>query len=369
MAGAYFLCCDLLINLAPSRTPAYWIGAKMHFLVTGHTGFKGAWLSLLLKKMGHEVSGIALEPEEKSLFNQAKVGEFLLNDIRLDIRNQSDFSKAVKRIEPDVAIHLAAQSLVREAYRNPTLTFETNVMGTLNFLHSTDESRSVISRLIVTTDKVYKNKIPQVPFSEEDELGGSDPYSASKAMADILTQSWIKSVSAKTTMIARAGNVIGGGDYSYERLLPSLLDSYSQNKIPVLRYPNAVRPWQHVLDCLDGYLLLIENAHRKDLSRVWNIGPSLKDVKQVKEVTERIAINLGVNPVWEQESNVEFIEQDWLVLDSSRIQSKLHWKEALNFDSSVSWTCDWHTGIRSGKSALELCEKQIEDYISLQSKK
>lgn len=341
----------------------------MHFLVTGHTGFKGAWLSLLLKRLGHEVSGIALEPEEKSLFNQANVGNFLLNDIRLDIRSQTDFSDAVRRIEPEVAIHLAAQSLVREAYRNPSFTFETNVLGTLNFLKSTEASKSVKCRLVITTDKVYKNKYPQIPFVEEDELGGLDPYSASKAMADIMTQSWIKNISTMPTMIARAGNVIGGGDYSHERLLPSLLDSYSQDKVPVLRYPNAVRPWQHVLDCLDGYLLLLENAHIKDRSRIWNIGPDLKDIKQVKEVADQVAVNLGVNPAWEKDGEAEYAEQDWLVLNSSKIQSELGWKETLNFEAGISWTCDWHTGMRSGKSALELCEKQIEDYLSLKSKK
>jgi CDP-glucose 4,6-dehydratase len=341
----------------------------MHFLVTGHTGFKGAWLTILLRKLGHEVSGIALEPEAVSLFNQAKLGNVLLNDFRLDIRNQSDFSKAVSSIEPDFAIHLAAQSLVRDSYRNPALTFETNVLGTLNFLRSTEDSKSVKSRLVVTTDKVYKNKYPQIPFLEEDELGGSDPYSASKAMADILTQSWSESASTKPTIVARAGNVIGGGDYSNGRLLPSLLDSYSQGLVPTLRYPEAVRPWQHVLDCLDAYLHLLEIAQTRSISRIWNIGPSLKDVKCVKEVAERAAINLGVNPEWEREREVEYKEEDWLVLNSSKIQTELQWREKLDFNSSIAWTCDWHMGMLSGKSPLELCENQIEDYLSLQSKK
>lgn len=341
----------------------------MHFLVTGHTGFKGAWLTILLRKLGHNVSGIALDPEKESLFNKAQVHKLLLNDFRLDIRNHSDFSKAVTRIEPDFAIHLAAQSLVRDAYRDPAFTFETNVFGTLNFLRATEESNSIKSRLVVTTDKVYKNKSPQIPFLEADELGGADPYSASKAMADILTQSWIQTVSDKPTIIARAGNVIGGGDYSHERLLPSLLDSYSKGIVPILRYPDAVRPWQHVLDCLDGYLLLLEQSQLSSVSRIWNIGPSLKDVKKVKEVAERVAINLGVNPEWEREREVEYKEQEWLVLDSSKIQTELHWKEKLDFSSSISWTSDWHTGLLSGKNALELCESQVEEYLSLQSKK
>lgn len=341
----------------------------MHFLVTGHTGFKGSWLVLLLKQLGHEVSGIALDPEEKSLFHEAQVSEFLQNDFRIDIRNQEELTKAVVSSEADVAIHLAAQSMVRDSYRNPSLTFETNVNGTMNFLRSTDKSDSIKSRLIVTTDKVYKNRNLTIPYVEEDQLGGLDPYSASKAMADILTQSWMLNVSKKPTMIARAGNVIGGGDYSRERLLPGLLESYSQSRVPVLRYPEAVRPWQHVLDCLYGYLFLLKESHNNHPNRVFNIGPNLKDVKQVKEVAELVALNLNSNLKWEREKKVEFQEQSWLVLDSSKIQNELSWKEALDFNTSVLWACQWHLRKLSGSNAKDLCWAQILDYLELQSKK
>jgi CDP-glucose 4,6-dehydratase len=342
---------------------------NLHFLVTGHTGFKGAWLTLLLKSQGHTVSGIALDPEEKSLFNQANIGELLLNDFRVDIRYKDDFSEAVRKTNPDIAIHLAAQSLVRNSYRDPALTFETNVLGTLNFLRATEQLNNLKSRLVVTTDKVYKHKLPNKHFVEEDELGGSDPYSASKAMADILTQSWINQDRRIPTMIARAGNVIGGGDYSHERLLPNLLDSYISKQVPVLRYPAAIRPWQHVLDCLDAYLLLLDNSENTNQFSTWNIGPIQSDIKAVSEVTEMVALSLGVEPTWEHAARSEFKEQDWLVLDSSRIRNELDWTESLNLEKSIAWTCDWHLGALQGMSARDLCYGQIASYLELQSKK
>lgn len=341
----------------------------MHFLVTGHTGFKGSWLVLLLKQLGHEVSGIALAPEENSLFREAEVSELLRNDLRIDVRNQEELSRAVVSIGADYAIHLAAQSMVRDSYRKPLLTFETNVNGTLNFLIATDKCDSIRSRLVVTTDKVYKNRNLNIPYVEEDQLGGSDPYSASKAMADILTQSWILNVHGKPTMIARAGNVIGGGDYSRERLLPGLFDSYAQGRVPVLRFPEAVRPWQHVLDCLDGYLFLIKESHNGHQNRIFNVGPNLEDVNQVKEVADLVALNLQSNLGWHRDKNVEFQEQNWLVLDSSKIQTDLGWKGTLDFKSSVLWACQWQLGKLSGLDARNLCDSQISNYLDLQSKK
>jgi CDP-glucose 4,6-dehydratase len=318
---------------------------------------------------GHTVSGIALDPEEKSLFNQANIGVLLENDIRIDVRNLEDFSEAVKAANPDIAIHLAAQSLVRNSYRDPALTFETNVLGTLNFLRSTDQLNNIKSRLVITTDKVYKHKLPNKPFVEDDQLGGLDPYSASKAMADLLTQSWINQDRRIPTMIARAGNVIGGGDYSHERLMPSVLDSYLKRQVPILRYPSAIRPWQHVLDCLDAYLLLLENSGNTKGRTTWNIGPAQIDIKDVSEVTEMVALNLGVEPKWNHEGTAEFKEQDWLVLDSSKIRNELGWTETLNLESSVLWTCDWHLEVLKGNSARDICNSQIASYLELQSKK
>jgi len=193
----------------------------MHYLITGHTGFKGSWLSLMLQVQGHTVSGISLDPLEKSLFNQANLGEIFENDFRIDIRNSKEFRQAVEKVEPEVIIHLAAQPLVRESYKDPIGTFETNVLGTLNLLEATKELSNLKSTLIITTDKVYKNYNHLRGYVETDELGGDDPYSASKAAADIATQSWVKSFATSPVAIARAGNVIGGGDYGFCTLCPS----------------------------------------------------------------------------------------------------------------------------------------------------
>ena len=224
----------------------------MHFLITGHTGFKGAWLSMLLHARGHTVSGISLQPETNSLFIQANVQKFLERDIRCDINESSKLTSYFNETKPDVVIHLAAQALVRESYNNPITTFETNVMGTLNVMKASQQLRDLKGQLIVTTDKVYKNMNKTSGYVESEALGGQDPYSASKAMADIAAQSWLSSFDNPPTAIARAGNVIGGGDICADRLIPDLIQSYSNGSKPKLRAPNSIRPWQHVLDCLNG---------------------------------------------------------------------------------------------------------------------
>jgi CDP-glucose 4,6-dehydratase len=230
----------------------------MHFLITGHTGFKGAWLSLLLRERGHNVSGISLEPENNTLYKSASIGKFFEHDIRCDIRDLDRLQRNFNSISPDVVIHLAAQALVRESYKDPIRTFETNVHGTINVLKASQNLPKLKAQLIVTTDKVYKNMDKLNAYIESDPLGGQDPYSASKAMADIATQSWLSSFVNAPTGIARAGNVIGGGDISTDRLIPDLIKSYTSGLTPRLRAPKAVRPWQHVLDCLNGYLSLVD---------------------------------------------------------------------------------------------------------------
>ena len=198
----------------------------MHFLITGHTGFKGAWLNLILHQRGHLVSGISLQPEPGSLFERANIGKFLENDIHCDIRHLTNLTSHFERIKPDVVIHLAAQPLVRESYKNPIETFETNVIGTVNVLKASQQVKQLRAQLIVTTDKVYKNTSKPSGYVETETLGGQDPYSASKAMADIATQSWISSFENAPTAIARAGNVLGGGDVCADRLIPDLINSY-----------------------------------------------------------------------------------------------------------------------------------------------
>jgi CDP-glucose 4,6-dehydratase len=235
----------------------------MHYLISGHTGFKGAWLVMLLKSRGHEVSGFSLDPLKGSLFAEAKVAKLLLGDYRQDIRDFNGTLKVFKQTQPDVFIHMAAQPLVLESYKHPVDTFEINVNGTLNVLRAAQEVKSLKGQLIITTDKVYKNEGLKKAFKESDALGGDDPYSASKAMADILTQSWMNSFPKIPTAIGRAGNVIGGGDASPDRLIPDIIKNLKVGQAPQIRHPEYVRPWQHVLDCLNGYLFVIEHLLKR----------------------------------------------------------------------------------------------------------
>jgi CDP-glucose 4,6-dehydratase len=339
----------------------------MHYLVTGHTGFKGSWLSLMLQMQGHTVSGISLDPFEKSLFNQAGLNSLFENDLRIDIRNSSLLTQAVKQLEPEVIIHLAAQPLVRESYKDPTGTFETNVLGTLNLLEATKQLANLKATLIITTDKVYKNHNHLRGYVETDELGGDDPYSASKAAADIATQSWIKSFATSPIAIARAGNVIGGGDWAIDRIVPDLVTAYSSGGAPKLRYPDAIRPWQHVLDCLNGYLMLIDQMIDKNLDGEWNFGPDHNDKYSVLDLVNNFARSWGVDSnskTWQSEDTVQPHEAGYLLLDSNKARTTLGWKDKLDFVSSVDWTSFWFKN-QNNENSLAQTEEQIKNFLKL----
>ena len=337
----------------------------MHYLITGHTGFKGSWLALMLEIQGHTVSGIALDSLEKSLFNQAHLSEIFENDLRIDIRNSQELARAIKEIEPDVIIHLAAQSLVRESYRVPVETFDINVTGTLNVLEATRELKNLKASLIITTDKVYKNHNLLRGYVETDELGGDDPYSASKASADIATQSWIKCFANSPVAIARAGNVVGGGDWAQDRIIPDLVGAYSKNSLPVLRYPDAIRPWQHVLDCLNGYLALINKQLSEGVSGEWNFGPDLSEKYSVGELVTNFANAWGIqSEPWVLDSNSHPHEAGYLLLDSSKARELLTWSDKLSFDKKIQWTVEWYKSLNE-ESALELTRSQIMSFLKL----
>jgi CDP-glucose 4,6-dehydratase len=337
----------------------------MHYLITGHTGFKGAWLSLMLEMQGHTVSGISLDPLEKSLFNQADLHTLFEHDFRIDIRNRAAIKEAVEKINPDVLIHLAAQPLVRESYRIPVETFDINVLGTLNVLEATREIKNLKATLIVTTDKVYKNYNHLRGYVETDELGGDDPYSASKAAADIATQSWIKSFAKGPVAIARAGNVIGGGDWAQDRIIPDLVKAYSSGEFPTLRYPDAIRPWQHVLDCLNGYLALIDIQISNGLAGEWNFGPDLDEKHSVKDLVNSFAHNWGVEgKTWELDPDNSVHEAGYLLLDSSKARENLNWSDKLNFVETVKWTVDWYKSMDQ-ESVLDFTKSQIKAYFKL----
>jgi len=334
----------------------------MHFLITGHTGFKGAWLTLILRERGHLVSGISLPPEAGSLFERVNVGKFLENDIHCDIRHLKNLTSHFERINPDVVIHLAAQPLVRESYKNPIETFETNVMGTVNVLKASQQLKQLKSQLIVTTDKVYKNIGKSSGYLETEPLGGQDPYSASKAMADIATQSWISSFEIAPTAIARAGNVLGGGDVCADRLMPDLINSYSSGITPKLRAPNSIRPWQHVLDCLNGYLMLVEAVVEKKIDGAWNFGPDENQSKTVADVASIAAKVWGVEKSWENDLGNHPHEATMLILNSNKARTKLGWSDKLTFEETVEWTTNWHKNVNSGKDPLEETLKNIRDF-------
>ena len=339
----------------------------MHYLVTGHTGFKGSWLSLMLQMQGHTVSGISLDPSEKSLFNQAGLGEIFKNDLRIDIRNSIELAQAIKKIQPEVIVHLAAQPLVRESYKDPVGTFETNVLGTLNLLEATKGLKSLKATLVITTDKVYKNHNHLRGYIESDELGGDDPYSASKAAADIATQSWVKSFSTTPVAIARAGNVIGGGDWASDRIIPDLVNAYSSNQLPTLRYPEAIRPWQHVLDCLNGYQKLVNKMLSSGATGEWNFGPSLDDKHSVVELVEVFAKSWGIKgdqQVWNLEQTGQPHEAGYLLLDSGKAREKLNWHDNLNFATSIDLTVGWFKRTQT-EDPLEVTIEQIKEFLSI----
>lgn len=336
----------------------------MHYLITGHTGFKGAWLTLLLKQRGHTVSGIALDPLPGALFEIAELTQDLEGDVRLDIRDASGLRNAFQRLAPDVVVHMAAQPLVRESYRNPRYTFETNVDGTLNVLEATAATSSVKAQLIVTTDKVYRNVGKRDGYVETDALGGVDPYSASKAMADLLTQSWVASFPAVHTAIARAGNVIGGGDVSPERLLPDLISAFATTRPAVIRYPDAVRPWQHVLDCLNGYSLIIDAMLRGHGNGPWNIGPDRRDFVSVREVADEAARLWGHDASWTVDTGSHPHEAALLTLDSGRTRSELGWSDRAGFRKAAQWTVDWHRHVLAGKDPRTVTIAQIQGFES-----
>lgn len=338
----------------------------MHYLITGHTGFKGSWLSLLLAARGHTVSGVALDPRPGGLFEMAGVAELLRHDYRCDIRDSKQTTEVIGAVGADVLIHLAAQPLVRESYRIPRDTFETNVMGTLNVLDAVSRTPDIRAAVIVTTDKVYRNVNQKEGYTESDPLGGHDPYSSSKAMADILTQSWVASFPGVPTAVARAGNVIGGGDVSPDRLVPDLITAFSEGREARIRYPAAVRPWQHVLDCLNGYLLLADALVDGRGQGEWNFGPGSESFVPVGSVADIAAELWGSGARWAVEAGQHLHEAALLSLDASKSRTELRWQDRLPFPRGLEWTIDWNRRVSAGDSPHGVTLEQIRAFEELQ---
>jgi CDP-glucose 4,6-dehydratase len=340
----------------------------VRYLITGHTGFKGSWLAAMLTAQGHEVVGISLPALDQSLYKEARLSDLFAEEKFIDIRNRSEFVDAVKGAKADVAFHLAAQPLVRESYKTPIETYETNVVGTLNFLKGIQES-DVKAAVVITTDKVYKNKNLLRGYVESDELGGHDPYSSSKAAADIATQSWVASYECRNISVARAGNVIGGGDWAADRLIPDLVNAFANNRPANIRYPNSIRPWQHVADCLAGYLALSNAMLSRGVIGEWNFGPTIDVNTTVSKVAD-LAVQSWVDKAsWQLDDNPQLHEAGYLLLDSTKARAELSWQDVLNFEETINWTMNFYKGMTNGLNARDILVQQVADFFELSSKK
>ncbi len=350
---------------------SFYQGKKV--LVTGHTGFKGSWLITWLSILGADVKGYALAAEnEQNIFNSIATN-ISLESVIADIRDKEKLQNEVLHFEPDYIFHLAARALVRLSYKFPAQTFEVNAIGTANLLESVILLKKKCTILIITTDKVYENKESGQPYRENDNLGGYDPYSASKACTEIVAHSFQQSFFSKKTLdvhhksiaTVRAGNVVGGGDWSADRIMPDIIHHLqNQEEIPV-RNPTAIRPWQHVLEPLGGYLLLggLLNEKPGEYSSAYNFGPESNDHLPVKEVAE-IAIDCWGKGEWADVSDMEAPhEAGILKLDISLAKNELKWKPKLNSKEAIKWTIDWYK--QEKEMLFDYTIKQIETYQSL----
>jgi CDP-glucose 4,6-dehydratase len=350
--------------------PQFWAGRSV--LVTGHTGFKGAWLCFWLHRAGAHVHGLALDPpSQPNLYDVAGLASRLTTDVRCDINDYAAVQSAVRQSRPEVVLHLAAQSLVRESYRQPLSTFSTNTMGTAHVLEAVAEAPSVRAVVVITTDKVYENREWVYPYREVDPLGGHDPYSASKAAAEIVAASYrasfLQNRPERPVMLAtaRAGNVIGGGDWASERLVPDCLQAFAQGEPVQLRYPHAVRPWQHVLEPLSGYMLLAEKLLSEDATRfatAWNFGPGVTGDATAGEVARQVATLWGPDAQLELDPGQQPHEAGLLRLDVTRARSELHWRPRWNLAQALARTVQWYKGWRQGEDPAELCASQIDEF-------
>ena len=341
----------------------FWLNKKV--LITGHTGFKGSWLALILNKLGAEVVGIGLTPDsEPSLYQEARISEIMSDEALVDIRNFDETSNFIAKHNPHYLFHLAAQPLVNKSFTNPRETFETNIQGTVNVLISALNSRELLGCIIVTTDKVYENKRWEWPYRESDRLGGHDPYSASKAAAEIVVSAIRESLNDKKIPIStvRAGNVIGGGDWSIDRIIPDLVYGISKNTNVLLRNPRATRPWQHVLDCLSGYLLAMENQTiftQKNIYNQYNFGPD--EVMNVGDLS-KIFLDYYGSSIKIEFTNSKYQEEQNLALDSNRARQTLGWRPLYNTNVAIEKTAEWYRDVMNGHDARGRTLSQIDEY-------
>lgn len=355
-------------NLVVTRTPIdpkFWRGKRI--LLTGHTGFKGAWMAAMLAHVGARVTGLALAPDtDPNLYTLAGIAEIVPDGLG-DLREPQAVAAAVRKADPEIVLHLAAQALVRRAVREPVATCATNVLGTahlLDALRAVEELRAV---LVVTSDKVYENPQRGVPFREGDALGGHDPYAASKAAAEIITASFARTYFAArgvAVATARGGNVIGGGDFAADRIVPDIFRAMTGGSELVLRHPDATRPWQHVLDCVAGYLVYAQAlAQGRDVPRALNFGPSDGAPITVAELAAAMQKALGAPTGWRTVASADAPEMATLALDSALARSSLGWSDRLVGDAAVRATADWYLALSRGGDMAAMTRRSIEEYL------
>jgi len=348
---------------------------KKRVFLTGHTGFKGSWLSLWLQSAGAELTGFSLPPPSiPSLFEQARVADGM-RSITGDIRDLISLREALLTSRAEIVIHMAAQPIVRESYKNPSETYSTNVMGVVNLFESVRAAREVRTVLNITTDKCYQNREWVWGYRENEAMGGDDPYSSSKGCAELVTAAYRESFfnpgdyanHGIAVATARTGNVIGGGDWAADRLIPDIIRSFSSGEQILIRNPHATRPWQHVLEPLRGYLQLSEKLYTDGpkYSEAWNFGPNDTDAKTVSWVASHLVELWGDRTNWRIDKGPHPHEANFLKLDSSKARSMLSWQPKLDIRQSLGWVVEWSKGLQSGTSARELTFRQIQNYMSL----
>ena len=347
----------------------FWHGRRV--LLTGHTGFKGAWLSLWLERLGAQVFGYSLAPPSTpSLFESAGLGA-RMRGVDADVRDLPSLKQAFGESRPEIVFHLAAQALVRPSYDDPVSTFSTNVMGTVNVLEAARECGTLRSLVVVTSDKCYENREWPWGYRENEAMGGHDPYSSSKGCAELVTAAYRRSFSKPTVGIAtaRAGNVIGGGDWAKDRIVPDFVRAVSAGQPLRVRNPNAIRPWQHVLEPLGGYLQLAEALYQapERFSEGWNFGPADDEARPVSWVADSFARSWGQNARWQADPGPHPHEAHYLKLDCSKARASLAFRPRLRLERTLEWVTSWYRDFASGGDPAELCLSQIDAFQALKA--
>jgi len=356
---------------APLPSAQFWRGRRV--LLTGHTGFKGAWATLWLRELGAEITGFALAPDTTpALYEMARVADSISSHIG-NLSDPAAVQAAVTAARPQIVLHMAAQPIVRRAIDNPVETIASNVLGTAHLLHALRASGDLEAVLVVTSDKVYANNNTKHSFSEGDRLGGNDPYSASKAAAELVTQSFAATYFADLgvpCVTARGGNVVGGGDYASDRIVPDIVRAAMRDEAPVLRMPKATRPWQHVLDCVCGYLLYLERIAGRNSGvtpSALNFGPAPGRDVDVATLAEATLAALGQPTTWVHNPPPISKEMKMLAVDAKLARERLGWQSRLVSDQLIAWTAHWYKAVHAGADARDVTLRQIHDYQQIEA--